>query len=198
MLALAGCSRLAWWKDRPSPAQAAPVADATDIQVLREDHEAALEQMVKQRVAATPSTADRHQGRLVRRKPYFYREYVNYPEGPDSLKTLITETESRTAPYIANVKLSKVRYATRFHRKKDQARNDENYFRSTGVETLTYEYRNGKWVLLGSFFNVDETQENVNGEWVPLEAQVQRALAGEDREKKGWFGRTWSRLLRRD
>jgi len=192
-LMLAACSRLAWWRDKPSGAETAPAEETAAVEVEREGHEAALRRVVGNRITSAPTTPGNHYGKLIRRKPYFYKEYVVYPEGADSFELLITETESRTAPYIANVKLRKLRFATRFHPKKEDARNDDSYLRDTGAETLTYEYRNGKWTLLGSFFRVEKTEENINDEWVPLEKEVLRTVVSEE-ERKGWFGRAWSRL----
>lgn len=193
-LALTGCSHLSGAKHEASSLASTPEAAAP----AREDHVAALDRAVNEHIAGAPANVDNAQGKFVRRKPYYFKEYALYPDGPGSFKTFISETESRTAPYLADVKLAKVRYATRLHQKKDEARSDENYLRETGVETLSYEYRNSAWALLGSFFVIDKTEENVNGEWVPLEPEVRKATSGEDAEKQGWFKRTWSRLLGRD
>lgn len=192
-LALTGCLHLGGSKHKSSPAAA-----ASEAAPAQEDHVAALDAVVRKHIAEAPASVDNAHGKFVRRKPYYFKEYALYPDGPGSFKTIISETESRTAPYLADVKLAKVRYATRLHQKKDEARSDENYLREKGVETLSYEYRNSAWTLLGSFFVIDDTEENVNGEWVPVAPEIKKASSGEDTEKQGWFKRTWSWLLGRD
>ena len=194
-LALTSCSHLAWWRDKPAGADR--VEDVT-VEAERVDHEAALRRMVLDTLAAAPEAPDDRRGKLVRHKPYFFKEYAIYPDGSEAFRIEITEVESRTAPFLANVTVRKFRFTTPFRRKKEAARNDDRYFRDTGVETLTYECRNGKWTPLGSFFVVEHTEENINGEWVPLEREVLHSIAEEEQGSKGWFGRAWSRFTGRN
>jgi hypothetical protein len=156
----------------------------------------ALDSVVAKHVAATARQEDEGRRRLVKRHPYFLKEYDVYPEGSDTLDTTIRETESRTAPYVADVKLTKQRFATEMQRKKDEARADDNFFRETGTETLTFEYRNGRWVKVGSLFVIERREENINGEWVPVKEEVDRALAAEEADK-GWLGRFWETVTGR-
>ncbi|MDQ1256319.1 MAG: hypothetical protein QG656_915 [Candidatus Hydrogenedentes bacterium] len=194
---LTACSHLMWWRDK-APDEGQAVEEMQAVEPQPQDYEGALKNTVNALIARAPESAGDAEGQFMRRKPYFYKEYSVYPGGADAFTTLVTKTESRTAPYLASVKLDKVRFSTRFHRKKDEARADSNYLRDTGSETLTYEYRNGEWVLLGSFFVADKTEENVNGEWVAVQEQVQRTVAAEEPQKKGWFGRMWSKITGRD
>ncbi len=161
-----------------------------------EDPRATLDTVVQKHLAATAREEDEGQRRLVKRHPYFLKEYDVYPEGAEASDVSVRETESRTAPYVADVKLTKQRFATEMQRKKNEARGDNNFFRETGTETLTFEYRNGRWLKVGSLFVIAEREENVNGEWVPVKEEVDRALAAEQ-EDKGWLGRFWESVTGR-
>jgi hypothetical protein len=86
-----------------------------------------------------------------------------------------------------------LRYATRMHRKRDQAQADGNFLRDTGAQTISYELRNGKWWRAGSLFVAEKTEEYVSGEWVPVQEEVQRTVAAEE-ENANWFNRTWSAI----
>ena len=44
-----------------------------------------------------------------------------------------------------------------------------------------------------SFFLAETTEEQVNGEWVPVQRVLQRTFETDEPEQ-GWFGRTWSRI----
>jgi hypothetical protein len=91
---------------------------------------------------------------------------------------------------MAEVKLPKVRYVTKLHRNRGDAREDTHFFRETGTETRTYELRYGDWTFVGSMFEVATTEEEINGEWVPAEDEVVKAVSEES--NKGWLGRSWS------
>ena len=157
--------------------------------------EAALTDIVGEYVAEENRRAESTRGELVRARPYYYRAYAKYPDAP--ITPRLTETESRTAPYRADVTLPKIRFATRLHSERDRAFADAAFLRQIGEETLTYAYRNGRWTRLGSVFIADITEEEVDGEWRPARAKpapVQADTApGEPRP--GWFKRTWSRLF---
>jgi hypothetical protein len=132
-----------------------------------------------------------------RKRPYFFKEYSDYAAGASDADVTLTETESRTSPYVADVKLDRTRYATRLHRSRDEARIDDSYLRDTGTETLTYELRNGRWVRVGSFFLSELTEEEVNGQWTLVQRVVERTVQAEE-PQKGWFGRTMSAITGRD
>ena len=173
----------------------APQASDT---VTQEGGQAKLENVVRNHIQAAASSESESRGKLIRKKPYYYKEYVIYPDGTDEFEIVMHETESITAPYIADVKLAKQRYATKLHHKKKDAKADDGFFRDKGKETLTYEFRNGKWRKMGSLFVADIVEENVNGEWVPLEEAAQRSIASQETEEaKGWWGRTWSAITGR-
>jgi len=79
------------------------------------------------------------------------------------------------------------------HRKRGEAEQDANFLRDTGSETDTYELRNGKWVRVGSMFVATKSEENVNGEWLPVNETVKRTVAAEEQKARGgWFKRTWA------
>ncbi len=198
MVMLTACSHVAWWRDAPGETKQASVSDAAAVVQQEEDAKAVLKRLVQAKVSSAPAAGDARHGDLVYRKPYYFKEYGAYPGGADSAEPVFTEVESRTAPLMATVKLAKLRFSTRLHQKKEDVRDDNRYIRETGVETLTYELRNQRWVLLGSLFIVDKSEENINGEWIPREKKIFSVSSASDEEpKKGWLGRMWSKLLRR-
>ena len=169
-------------------------ADAT----TPESGQTELESVVRHHVKSAADSEADARGKLIRKKPYYYKEYVIYPGGPDAFKVEMHETESITAPYIADVHLEKQRYATNLHHKKQDAKADNGFFRDIGAETITYEFRNGKWRKMGSLFVAETVEENVNGEWVPIEEAAKHAISSrETEETKGWWGRTWSAITGR-
>ena len=168
------------------------------VEARIEGHEARLEATVRNYIKAHAASGSDRTGQLAERKPHYYREYIEYPDGPDAFELTLREIDSRSAPYLADVTLKKQRYATQVHRKKKEARNDPVLFRGTGTETMTYELRNGKWRKLGSLFVADRFEENVNGEWVPVQETVDELMANELVEpERGWLGRAWSNIAGR-
>jgi len=190
---LSSCATVKGW--RGSNQDASPtVTEATmDESASESELEAELLQLVKQHVAEVEEDSSSNQSRIIRKRPYYFKEYSNYPAAATPLEVVLTETESRTAPYVADVKLEKVRYATRLHRSREQARLDGGFLRDTGSETLSYELRSGRWTRVGSFFLAEKTEEQVNGDWVVVQRMLQRTVQAEEPEK-GWFARSWSRL----
>lgn len=159
-------------------------------------NEAILLGLVKEHVAAASRNAGEQKNRVVRRKPYFFKQYDVYPEGTEGAKAVVQAQESRSIPWVGDVSLPKQRFITRFHAKRRDAEDDTNFLRETGRETITFELRSGRWVRVGSLFVAEKSEEYVNGEWVPVKETVKRTPASEDR-RKGFFGRTWDKLLGR-
>jgi hypothetical protein len=104
------------------------------------------------------------------------------------------ETESRTAPMVADVSLRKQRFVTKLHRKRDEARADEDFLRDTGEETITYELRNGEWTYRSSLFVAESVERQIDGVWTPVE-EVERTDDAEGEEDLSWFGRIWSSVV---
>ena len=153
--------------------------------------EATLKQIVNQHIAAAPTTEDFSNAQLVRKKPYYFKEFGVYPDGADAFRVTLQKTESKSGPYVAEVRMKKVRYATRLKRDKTEADKDQGFLRSTGGETVTYEFRNGKWRRMGSMFVAEKTEESVSGEWLPLREEPKYLEPREKEEQRGWFRRTW-------
>jgi hypothetical protein len=160
----------------------------------RDAYEQRLRALVSKAVSNASDSAEARQSSVIRRSPYYFREYSLYPKGAASADFAIRETESRTAPYVADVIIEKTRFATRLHRRRDEAQGDLNFLRDTGTETITYEMRNGRWVRVGSLFIAERTEESINGEWVPVEEIVQRTIAAEEEAAGGWWQRVWGRV----
>jgi len=195
VVGLSSCSTMKGWVGWDGEKEAAQTAETPTAVAGTEDYKAELDKTVRRFIEAATRKEDADRQRVAGRKPHFYKEYVQYPGGPGGFDVAIRETESRSAPYVADVTIEKLRFATRLHPSREAAHTDARFLRNTGTETLTYEYRNGRWTRVGSLFVADKTEENINGEWVPCQETVEQALATE--EPKGWFGRQWSRFTGR-
>jgi hypothetical protein len=171
-------------------APSAPVSGA-------EDREARLREAVDNYIQATGQASNDATGKLQHKNPYYFKEYYLYPSGSSGASIDIQETESRTVPYRGSVKVEKQRFATKLHRKRDEAVADSNYARDTGVETLTFEMRNGRWYRAGSMFVAAKTEEFINGEWVPAQEEVERTVAAEEEGSDSWWRRAWSTMTGR-
>ncbi len=158
----------------------------------RVEAEARLREIVRDYIVEAGPVQEAPQAPVIRRRPYFFREYVVYPEGPDAFEVEFREIDSRIRPLLAEVQINKVRYSTRMHRKRDRAQGDRNFLRDTGVETLVYEWRSGRWTLTSAFFNAHKTEEMIAGEWQPRRDETLRVIPEED--QPGWFGRIWQRI----
>lgn len=156
------------------------------------DRVADLRGEVHKRIEIAARTQGEDKQRVVHRSPYFYKEYGDYPGGSDTFEVQTTNNESRTAPMSASVTIAKTRYSTRLHRDRDEAERDTNFLRDQGTERLSFLFRNGRWIMNGSTFVADKSEENVNGQWVAVQETVQRTVAQE--EKPGWFSRTWATI----
>lgn len=189
------CSLFRGGKGAPVAEPAASTGDAS-VDAAAGDREAKLRKLVKAHIERETRAADVHRDTVARRKPYFSKEYCTYPDGPEGFALLIQEQEGRSVPCIADVTMAKVRFATRYHRKRVAAEGDTNFLRDTGTETITYELRNGRWTRVGSLFVAEKTEENVNGEWAPVEETVKRTVAAEE-PQPGWLSRTWSKITGR-
>ncbi len=174
----------------------APVEDseggAAKPEATVEDYKADLMALTEKRLQAANRDAEESGNRVIHKKPYFFREYSLYPDDATDVQIDIQERDSRTSPLIADVTTPKQRFATRLHRKRVEAEKDGEFLRDTGVETVTYDLRGGKWVRVGSLFVAEKTEEKVDGEWQPVEEVVKRTVATEEERKGGWLKRAWS------
>jgi hypothetical protein len=200
LASLSSCSTLKGWfgggddgkkKEAAASAAEGPVAIAS-----REEAESRLQDTVKKYIMSELRRGAKATPDLLQKRPYFYREYVEYPDGADKFDIQMRDNESRTRPFIAEVKLNKIRFSTRMYRARDRAEEDDNFLRDTGAETLNYELRNGRWHRVGGLFVAAKTEENVAGEWVPRRDETVRVTTGES--KPGWFKRTWSKISGKD
>lgn len=160
------------------------------------EYEATIRKVVREHIDAASKTEDETRARLVSAPPYFYREWIVYPDGPASYSLNLRMTDSRTTPCAAEVKLNKIQYATRLHRKRGDAQDDPHFVRRTGTELLSYELKNGRWIKVSSFFNAEKVEQKVGDTWVSIAEDVQLATAAEE-ETQGFFGRIWSSIVNR-
>lgn len=186
VVGMCGCAMTRDWLGRsPKSDDGAAAAMEPGSEPSARDLESRLRAVVDE---ATPDSGTPPE--FVRDKPHFYKEYEVYPGNASEYDVTLTAKDSRTVPYMAEVRLPKVRYATKVHRNRGDAREDTNFFRETGTETRTYELRYGDWVFVGSLFQVETKEEEINGEWVPAQEEVAKTV--EEESNQGWFGRTWS------
>jgi hypothetical protein len=164
-----------------APASAAPTVTAAD-------REALLRQAVAQYIVE--SSGD--QARMVRRRPYYFKEYSVYSSTADTARVNVTETDSRLKPYVATVELDKQRFSTHLHRDRDEAEADQNFLRDTGTERLSYEWTGASWVKSGSLFVAATVEEQVNGQWQPVQETEKRTVAAEEEQSQGILKRALS------
>jgi hypothetical protein len=185
--ALSACS---WFGGSGKTDEAELTEEAADV-LSEADYRGRLEE----EVADAIESADVSDGnRVIRKRPYYYREYSEYPGGPNTFDIELTAKDSRTVPYIADVSVEKIRFSTRLHRDSSEAELDSHFLRDTGREIMTYEVRNGEWRRISSLFVADKTEEQVNGEWVPVQEEPERTVAAEEPASDTWLGRTWDRI----
>ena len=166
------------------------VVTTEDAGSNREELEASLRALVEKEVTIANRTSKTNRDELVNRKPYWYREYVEYTDGTSNMQVKLIETESLSRPYQAEVSLDKVRFATRLHRERKRALEDSSYLRDTGTEVLSYELRGNRWSRTGSMFVAERTEEQVNGTWTPVNEQETIAVQAE--ESTGFLNKAWS------
>ena len=190
---LASCRTL--WGNKSPDAQSASSRDhETTAMGTATDYEAQLRSIVRKEIENANDRDSEGRQQVVWRDPYYFKEYVVYPDGPDAIEVLIQEMESRTTPYVAEVKLRMLRFATRYHRHRDEARNDSDFVRDTGAETMTYELRNGRWVRTGRLVVSDTTEQIVDGKWVPVGDAFARTVVSEEPSAWGWPKRVWAKV----
>ena len=184
-LLLSGCAMFGG-KSQSSPGVSQGPDPAAADESL--EYEADLHQTVKSQMRAAGRRLENANTRVVFKKPYYFREYSVYPAADDDYSLEFTEKESRTAPLSAEMIVDKIRFATRMHRKREDARIDNNFLRDTGTETTSYELRNGRWRRLGSLFVADKTEEFVDEEWQPIRETAALPVLEAD-EPKSWLRR---------
>jgi len=151
-----------------------------------------LREIVREHIQAEQRVTDASNAPIVRRRPYYFREYSVYPDGLNGFVIDFREIDSRIRPLMAEVKINKIRYSTRMHRKRNAAESDTDFLRDTGEETLVFELRSGRWTRVGAIFNAHKTEEMVNGQWAPRKDETLRVIPTEDRP--GRFRRFWLRI----
>lgn len=192
-LGLSSCATMKGWFGKD-----APVSETGEYEAVAQpsdplgNAESELRQIVRKMTETENRQNQENQQRLIRRRPYYFKEYSEYPASTESATIDIQEIDSLSRPYIADIKLDKVRYSTRLRRDRGEASRDTNFRRDTGEETLTFEFRNGRWTRVGSIFVAEKSEELQDGHWVPRVEMPGEQVVEED--TRGWFGRTWSRI----
>jgi hypothetical protein len=184
VILLAVLPSCALWRGSPGR-DGAVVAVELPSELSESEYRALLDNAVHDAITAA---SGRSTAKFILHKPYFHKTYAEYPDGVNGYTAQMRDTDSRTAPMSADVTISKLRYSTRLQRNREQARQDENYFRDTGTETVSMEFRNGAWRRMGSLFVAERTEEQVGGEWVRIQKDIPAEL-GEGSAKSGRFSR---------
>ena len=169
-------------------------SNPVEAKATPQEYENQLRDLVTKQIASDTAAAEERRTKVLWQKPYFYREYSVYPDAANNIKVTLQETESRSAPLAADVAVEKQRFTTRFHRERAEAEKDNNFIRGTGSEMMTYELRNSRWTRSGSIFVSEKTEENVNGEWVPVKESLKTTVAAEEEHAVGWLKKTWSAI----
>jgi len=195
-ISLCSCSTLRFWErgGDKAGANAQPVAEAPASNDMSDaEREAALIKTVEKEINAANRQTRQQQEAVEHLKPYFFKAYSVYKTEAGDADIVIQEKDSHSLPYVADVTLEKQRFSTRMHRKRADAAEDSDFLRETGVETITYEFKNGRWQRAGSMFIAEKTERNAGAEWVEVkEAPVKTATPEEP--ERGWFSRVWSAI----
>jgi len=178
-LVVGGCAHSA--KKEPS----ASAAGESRVEQTPE-YEAILRESITRELLAAARIGDAPASKILFKRPYYFKEYFSYPNAEDIFVLDFTETESRTIPLTAEANVEKIRFSTRVHQKREDARIDENFLRDTGIETISYELRNGKWHRQASLFVADKTEENISGEWQSIRDRPERHILEPEQPKGGW------------
>ncbi len=151
-----------------------------------EEYQAQLRERVEADLTAAHEKQGPDNSEVIFKRPYYYREYFEYPTGVDVYSLDFTEKESRTTPMTAELEVEKVRYATRLRTSRDEARDDGNFLRSTGIDSISYELRSGEWRPVGSLFLARTTEANVDGTWTQID-EPRRATGSLIEEPTSWW-----------
>lgn len=189
-IGLCSCSTLRFWQHHSNAAAAR--AGAANSMSDAERKAALVKAVEKEIKAANGQTPQRRQA-VEHLKPYFFKAYSVYKTEAGDADIVIQEKESHSLPYIADVTLEKQRFATRMHRKRTDAAEDSDFRRETGVETITYEFRNRRWQRAGSMFIAEKTERNVNGEWAEVKEATEKTAKPQE-VQRGWVSRIWSAI----
>lgn len=149
-------------------------------------YETLLADLITRDLRAAGRRPERSSSKIIFKKPFYFKEYFIYPNGEEDFDLDFTERESRTIPLSAEVSIEKNRFATRVHRKREDARLDENFLRDSGSETISYELRNGKWHRLASLYVAARTEESVEGEWQSIGERAELPVLETEEPKDGW------------
>ncbi len=187
LVALPGCGTLKGTPKTPATGIDVPVS-------TRAEEERGLEALVLKELEAAARYSSEGNSQLRHPRPYFYREYVVYPDGIEQFRAVYSETESRTTPLTAEASLRMVRYATELTKNKESARNDSDFQRDEGKQTLSFQYRNGKWRRVGSVFIAEKSERFSDGEWRLVRERAQIEAAPEVAPKTGLWRRALNRV----
>ncbi len=185
-----GCATVGSYIGMEEPLGDTPAIDDYYEAGTREQYTQSLRDEVRRYMSA--EEANNNKDRVIRRRPYYLKEYAEYPSGLDGILMELHETETLTSPFTAEVTMPKVRYATQLHRDRGDARSDNSFIRDTGTETLNYVLRGNRWTRVGGLFVPERSEEFVDGRWEAVVREFERRADPD--YTPGFFERTWMRV----
>jgi len=145
-----------------------------------------LKAAVQEEIASAERTRVGDEKRIRSTPPYFYKRFELYPASLGQPEFSIKETASTLKPYEAAVTARKARFTTKYHASRYTCARDEEFIRDIGKQTDTYVYENGKWTLMHSLFEVEQTSVLRGDTWADVTGTVDRMG---DTERLSFFGR---------
>ncbi len=186
LLALPACARN---KDKKGKFSDPVVEQAADSGATEAD----LRRLAEREIAGFKSAEAGGEDRIIRKRPYYLKEYSVYSDTQDLSVTMLEKT-SRSQPVSAEVRIAKERFFTKMHRERKVAIDDLDFLRDTGTEVISYELRGGHWRRTGSIFVADRTEAKSDGQWVQVDETTETQVPKQE-QQPGWFSRTWKRLI---
>jgi hypothetical protein len=145
-----------------------------------------LKAAVQEHIASAERTKLDEENRIRSTPPYFYKRFELYPATLGEPEFSIRETDSTLKPYEATVAVRKARFTTKYHTSRYTCARDEEFIRDIGKQTDTHVYESGKWTLMHSLFEVEQTSVLRGDTWADVTRTVDR-MGGI--ERLSFFGR---------
>jgi hypothetical protein len=145
-----------------------------------------LKEAVREHIASAERTKLDEENRIRSTPPYFYKRFELYPSTLGEPEFSIRETDSTLKPYEATVAARKARLTTKYHTSRYTCARDEEFIRDIGKQTDTYVYESGKWTLMHSLFEVEQTSVLRGDTWADVTETIDRMG---DAERSSFFGR---------
>jgi len=168
---------------------------ASVVAATQDDHDATMKAAIANHIKKNRQVNSAQDAPVIKYDPYFVREYSEYQGSASSAVIKYRDTESRMSPRVADVTLKKIRYVTEMHRKRKNAIADNVFFRETGKETLSFQWRNNRWVQVAGIFIIDKKERHADGKWELVEPAPPKKDILAAPPRRGIFGRIFGDLF---